>query len=146
MCVHTHQAAGATAGKSADKTSTGGLPRVTVRQFAEEKQYNAHALFTKLFSADVHALRSMEKLWAKRTPPVVVDYDALTDADPAENSKGETHLLPDQQLWSLKKCADVFMSRYVRRCRRCFFQCTHCIARNTEPMCTFENHLTQLFV
>eukprot|EP00041_Stephanoeca_diplocostata_P001750 m.21241 g.21241 ORF g.21241 m.21241 type:complete len:671 (+) comp12360_c0_seq2:148-2160(+) len=83
--------------------------RVTVRHFAEEHEYNAHALFKKLFSTDVDALRSMEKLWVKRTAPVVVEYASLTDEDPSPQSSN-AQLLPDQQLWSLKKCADVFMA------------------------------------
>ena len=48
----------------------------------------------------------MDKLWAKRTPPTPLDWDALDTMD--DIGITNTGGIRDQETWTLKQCKDVF--------------------------------------
>ncbi|XP_011568472.2 SUMO-activating enzyme subunit 2 [Plutella xylostella] len=96
------------AGSSAltsEGTSAGNVERKSTRTWAAETNYDAEKLFTKLFGDDIRYLLSMENLWKKRRPPTPLVWTNLPGKDdpPAQHSG-----LPDQRVWSVHECAQVF--------------------------------------
>ena len=59
------------------KEGDGGVTRVNTRQWAIDNNHDPKIIFSKLFHDDIKYLLSMEKLWAKRKPPVPLDWDNL---------------------------------------------------------------------
>ena len=45
---------------------TGNVTRISTRQWVMDQNYNAKAIFTKLFHDDIKLLLSMDKLWEKK--------------------------------------------------------------------------------
>ncbi|CAK1550629.1 unnamed protein product [Leptosia nina] len=90
---------------SAKESETGNVERKSTRTWAAETNYEPEKLFTKLFGDDIHYLLSMENLWKKRRPPTPLVWDNLPGKDdsPAKHSG-----LPDQRVWSVHECAQVF--------------------------------------
>jgi len=88
------------------KEETGNVARISTRQWAQDQNYNAKVIFTKLFHDDIKYLLTMDKLWAKRRPPTPLVWDELSD-EAKEASEGG---IADQVAWSLKKCAQVLES------------------------------------
>lgn len=82
----------------------------TTRDWAIKNNYNTIMLFNKLFNSDIDYLLSMENLWKERAKPSVLIYDEISDniIDDDTNSAKNQATLDDQQVWSLKKCLDVF--------------------------------------
>jgi len=84
----------------------GNVQRVSTRKWAMDNGYDAKMIFTKLFNEDIKTLLSMDKLWAKRTPPTPLDWDKLSD----EVEAASEGAIADQIPWSLKQCALVLES------------------------------------
>ena len=55
----------------------GNVVRISTRQWAIDTGYDPKLIFQKLFCDDINYLLSMDKLWAKRRPPVPLDWDNL---------------------------------------------------------------------
>jgi len=87
---------------------TGNVTRISTRQWVMDQNYNAKAIFTKLFHDDIKLLLSMDKLWEKkeRKKPTPLVWDELSD-EVEEASEGA---IADQVAWSIKKCAQVLES------------------------------------
>jgi len=94
---------------AADSAGAGGVARVNTRQWAIDNNHDPKTIFAKLFHDDIKYLLSMEKLWAKRKPPVPLEWDNLPGKGESSSSK-EGSGIRDQELWSLQQCADVFAS------------------------------------
>lgn len=95
------------AGSSAltsEGTAAGNVQRRSTRAWAADTDYDPEKLFSKLFGDDIRYLLSMENLWKKRRPPVPLSWASLPgQAAPAQHSG-----LPDQRVWSVHECAQVF--------------------------------------
>lgn len=65
-------------------------------------------VFEKVFSEDIHRLRSMEDMWKTKRKPEALDYDQVAkstaDLDPSAT-------LNDQTVWSLAQNFAVFAGR-----------------------------------
>lgn len=57
----------------------GNVTRTSTRTWAQQSEYDPHKLFGKFFSDDIKYLLSMDKLWAKRTPPTPLLWDNLPE-------------------------------------------------------------------
>ena len=55
----------------------GNVTRTSTRIWAQQSEYDPYKLFGKFFSDDIKYLLSMDKLWAKRTPPTPLSWDSL---------------------------------------------------------------------
>jgi ubiquitin-like 1-activating enzyme E1 B len=72
-------------------------------------------VFAKVFTADVERLAAMTAMWARRAPPVPLDYDAILagpdDSAPAaaDAATATAAVLPDQRLLSLRATAEQFV-------------------------------------
>ena len=94
----------------AAEANAGNVSRVSTRQWAEESDYDAEKLFTKLFDADIQYLLTMDKLWSKRKPPRPLKWSELGSADGGGGSSNGAVAggIKDQAVWSIKQCAEVF--------------------------------------
>ena len=103
---------GDTEGKpeAAAEANAGNVSRVSTRQWAEECDYDAEKLFTKLFDGDINYLLTMDKLWSKRKPPRPLKWSELGSADGGGGSSNGAVAggIKDQAVWSIKQCAEVF--------------------------------------
>ena len=63
-------------------------------------------IFHKLFHDDIKYLLSMDKLWAKRRPPVPLDFDDLPGP---KIDNVEIGLIRDQQMWTIAHCVEIFV-------------------------------------
>lgn len=95
--------------ESKTKTEDYDMNRVSTRKWAEECNYEAGKIFTKLFNEDIHYLLSMEDLWKERTPPTPLTFSDYmgTDSGEAEIS-GTNETMSYQKVWTLKECVMVF--------------------------------------
>merc|ERR1719300_2008786 len=91
------------------KEGDGGVTRVNTRQWAIDNNHDPKIIFSKLFHDDIKYLLSMEKLWAKRKPPVPLDWDNL-EGKGKESETTTNGGIRDQAQWTLQQCADVFAS------------------------------------
>lgn len=100
---------GLTSGENAFQniTEQGDINRVSTRNWAMKCGYDPLKLFNKLFHEDILYLLSMDKLWQKRTPPKPLDWNNLPDAVAGTSNQIKAGI-KDQQLWSIKECANVF--------------------------------------
>jgi ubiquitin-like 1-activating enzyme E1 B len=85
----------------AQKKSSGDLP-----------QY----LFHKVFHSDILAVSALTNLWTDRAPPkphsfesIMADPSLAVAPSPSGPEQTSHHTLEDQKLWSLQKCAHVFI-------------------------------------
>ena len=101
---------GDTEGKpeAAAEANDGNVSRVSTRQWAEECDYDAEKLFTKLFDSDITYLLTMDKLWSKRKPPRPLKWSELDSADGGSSNGTVAGGIKDQAVWSIKQCAEVF--------------------------------------
>merc|ERR1711962_560240 len=83
--------------------------KVNTRQWAIDNNHDPKIIFSKLFHDDIKYLLSMEKLWAKRKPPVPLDWDNL-EGKGKESETTTNGGIRDQAQWTLQQCADVFAS------------------------------------
>lgn len=86
----------------------GEVQRMSTRLWAMTCGYDPAKLFNKLFNDDIKYLLSMDKLWTKRRPPQPLEWDDLPDAVASCSVDESGSRLPDQELWSIQECADVF--------------------------------------
>lgn len=96
-------------------TNNGNVARVSTRQWAEECDYEAEKIFTKLFDTDIAYLLTMDKLWSKRKPPTPLKWSELGAAETpaaaaaaAGSSSSSNGGIKDQALWSIAQCRAVF--------------------------------------
>ncbi|XP_026325163.1 SUMO-activating enzyme subunit 2 [Hyposmocoma kahamanoa] len=90
---------------SSEANTAGNVERKSTRAWAAETNYDPEKLFSKLFGDDIRYLLSMENLWKKRRPPTPLSWDNL----PGNNNPPAPHSgLPDQRVWSISECAQVF--------------------------------------
>ncbi|CAI8034888.1 SUMO-activating enzyme subunit 2 [Geodia barretti] len=89
--------------------------KLSTRQWAENNKYNVEKIFTKLYQTDVEYLLTMKQLWEKRTPPTPLSLQQLTSSsdNDGDGAGGSDGCLPDQRVWSVHKCSDVFQLRYI---------------------------------
>ena len=81
--------------KTETKTDNGNVIRISTRQWVIDSNYDPKQIFAKLFGDDIKYLLSMDKLWAKRRPPVPLDWDNL----PGPQSEAlDVGLIRDQQV------------------------------------------------
>ena len=80
--------------------------RISTRQWAIDSGYDARMIFQKLFCDDIKYLLSMDKLWAKRRPPVPLDFDNLPGP---KVDVVEIGLIRDQQMWSIAHCVEILI-------------------------------------
>lgn len=100
----------------------------------------------QLFYTDIHYLLTMDKLWQTRQPPTPLSVNQLPcDSEGGRGREGgaehlfpiataaeDSSVLPDQRLWSVRKCADTFFNW-------CVVTCDH--AYHTSPvMCCCSIH------
>ncbi|CAH2257408.1 SUMO-activating enzyme subunit 2 [Pararge aegeria] len=86
-------------------TEAGNVERKSTRAWASETNYDPEKLFSKLFGDDIRYLLSMENLWKKRRPPTPLTWNNLPGkGNPTAQHSG----LPDQRVWSMHECAQVF--------------------------------------
>ncbi|KAL4706205.1 hypothetical protein ACJJTC_018389 [Scirpophaga incertulas] len=92
---------------SSQANASGNVERKSTRQWAAETNYEPEKLFSKLFGDDIRYLLTMEDLWKTRRPPAPLTWNNLPGKDdaPAQHSG-----LPDQRVWSVHECAQVFAS------------------------------------
>ncbi|XP_063363294.1 SUMO-activating enzyme subunit 2 [Cydia amplana] len=90
---------------SSEGTAAGNVARKSTRAWAAETNYDPEKLFSKLFGDDIRYLLSMENLWKKRRPPVPLSWATLPGAGAAPAPHAG---LPDQRVWSVHECAQVF--------------------------------------
>ncbi|XP_015587579.1 SUMO-activating enzyme subunit 2 isoform X2 [Cephus cinctus] len=113
-------AEGALQNESNDK---GNVDRVSTRGWAENCDYDAEKLFTKLFHDDIKYLLSMDNLWKKRRPPTPLDWSYLPDGVAGCSKDTMESGLKDQQQWSIAKCGSVFkeavanLSKALKTCQ-----------------------------
>ena len=93
----------------------GNVTRVNTRQWAIDNDHDPCIIFQKLFFEDIKYLLTMDKLWAKRTPPTPLDWRSLDTAED-KNTAGTGGGIRDQETWSLKQCRDIF-AKSVRTLR-----------------------------
>ena len=93
----------------------GNVTRVNTRQWAIDNDHDPCIIFQKLFFEDIKYLLTMDKLWAKRTPPTPLDWKSL-DTNEAKHTVGTGGGIRDQEAWSLKQCRDIF-AKSVRTLR-----------------------------
>ena len=96
----------ATNGEKSKKVDDGSIVRISTRQWAIDSGYNAKMIFHKLFHDDIKYLLSMDKLWAKRRPPVPLDFDDLPGP---KIDNVEIGLIRDQQMWTIAHCVEIFV-------------------------------------
>ena len=84
----------------------GNVTRVNTRQWAIDNSHEPKIIFQKLFFDDIKYLLTMDKLWAKRTPPNPLDWSSLEAME--ETSNMTAGGIRDQDTWTLKNCRDVF--------------------------------------
>ena len=97
-----------TANKPTETRNDGNVTRVNTRQWAIDNNHDAKTIFQKLFLNDIKYLLTMDKLWAKRTPPNPLDWEALDKME--EMPRLSAGGIRDQDTWTLKKCRDIFAS------------------------------------
>ncbi len=85
--------------------NNGNVVRISTRQWAIDSGYDPKLIFQKLFHEDIKYLLSMDKLWAKRRPPVPLDWDNLPGP---KNDVLEIGLIRDQQMWTIAHCVEIF--------------------------------------
>jgi len=93
--------------EAAAEANAGNVSRVSTRQWAEECDYDAEKLFTKLFDGDINYLLTMDKLWSKRKPPRPLKWSELGSADSGSSNGAVAGGIKDQAVWSIKQCAEV---------------------------------------
>ena len=81
--------------KSPPKIENGNVVRISTRQWVIDSNYDPKQIFAKLFGDDIKYLLSMDKLWAKRRPPVPLDWDNLPGQKTEDIDVG---LIRDQQV------------------------------------------------
>eukprot|EP00096_Caligus_rogercresseyi_P000762 TRINITY_DN1127_c0_g1_i5.p1 TRINITY_DN1127_c0_g1~~TRINITY_DN1127_c0_g1_i5.p1 ORF type:complete len:618 (-),score=207.36 TRINITY_DN1127_c0_g1_i5:283-2136(-) len=95
------------AGKDAPQKD-GNVTRVSTRLMALKMDFDAPILFEKLFNNDIQYLLSMDKLWAKRTPPKPMSWYSLPKEQTSEHQKnGASKGIKDQIVWSIRECVRV---------------------------------------
>ena len=98
--------------KSGDKeeevANNGNVVRVSTRQWAQDKDYDPEALFTKFFNEDIKYLLTMDKLWSKRKAPVPLDWSACAQAGGSGDGEGSEMDIKDQAIWDIHDCAKYF--------------------------------------
>jgi len=99
---------------AAATSGDGNVKRVNTRQWAIDNQHDPKTIFQKLFHDDIKYLLSMEKLWAKRTPPVPLDWDKLKQEGGGKAAEASEGGIRDQAQWTLEQCADVFASAVAK--------------------------------
>lgn len=57
----------------------GNVERVSIRQWAQNINYDAEKMFNKIFFDDIKYLLSMTDLWTERTPPIPMKYGEFID-------------------------------------------------------------------
>ena len=95
-----------TEGENKPEDNDGNVARINTRQWAIENNHDPKIIFQKLFNDDIKYLLTMDKLWAKRTPPIPLDWDALETEQNTENKASGG--IRDQETWTLKECRDKF--------------------------------------
>ena len=92
--------------KSKNSTvDNGNVVRISTRQWAIDSGYDPKLIFQKLFHDDIKYLLSMDKLWAKRRPPVPLDWENLPGP---KSDVLEIGLIRDQQMWNIYHCVEIF--------------------------------------
>ena len=81
--------------KTSTKTDNGNVIRISTRQWVMDSNYDPKQIFAKLFGDDIKYLLSMDKLWAKRRPPVPLDWDDLPGP---KSDTVDVGLIRDQQV------------------------------------------------
>jgi len=95
-----------TEGENKPQDKDGNVARINTRQWAIENNHDPKIIFQKLFNDDIKYLLTMDKLWAKRTPPIPLDWDSLETEQNTENKVSGG--IRDQETWTLKECRDKF--------------------------------------
>ena len=81
--------------KTPAKVDDGSVVRISTRQWVMDSNYDPKQIFAKLFGEDIKYLLSMDKLWAKRRPPVPLDWDNLPGP---KSDTLDVGLIRDQQV------------------------------------------------
>ena len=88
------------------KKDDGNVTRVNTRQWAIDNDHDPKIIFQKLFYDDIRYLLTMDKLWAKRTPPTPLEWDSFEGTE--NSSSASTGGIRDQDTWTMKQCRDTF--------------------------------------
>lgn len=100
-----------TAALDAEANGDGNVERVSTRKWAQNNDYDPEKVFNKLFHNDINYLLSMKNLWKTRTAPQPVKWGVYeAEAAAAIGATPAATISRDQQVWTLRECADVLAS------------------------------------
>ncbi|KAF2680006.1 hypothetical protein K458DRAFT_312855 [Lentithecium fluviatile CBS 122367] len=92
-------------------------------------------VFDKVFKEDIDRLRSMEDMWKNKTPPVALDYDALSQE---ALGVGSAVAQKDQLEWTPAENFAVFLDSIRRLSDRLEETRVNVDTRNSPPILTFD--------
>ncbi|KAL8644855.1 MAG: hypothetical protein Q9226_007562 [Calogaya cf. arnoldii] len=75
-------------------------------------------IFEKVFSDDIHRLRSMEDIWKTRQKPTALDFETVSKTSASGGEVGDSVAKRDQDVWNLAENFTVFCDSLRRLSRR----------------------------